>query len=109
MALFVDGRPISGKCRGVSRHPNTRPLRLDGRRLPVQIGSMNTGFRPAEADLDEFRVSRIRRYRAPFIPSRRAAGDADTVVLFHFDGSLAAARPASIAARPGPAQSQEAK
>jgi len=108
MTLFLDGRPASSDCRGSSRRPNDRPLRLGNNVLPMQIGSMTTGFRPADADIDELRVSRTRRYRGAFTPVRRPAADTDTVLLFRFDGTLSAETPAGLRARPGPAQQASA-
>jgi hypothetical protein len=72
--------------------------------LPIQIGSMNTGFRPAEADFDELRISSVRRYADPFTPAKHLDPDAETLALFHFDGSLDAAVPAGMVATPGSAQ-----
>ncbi len=107
MALYVDGRLVSNDCRGSTRHPNDRALVLRPEPLPVQIGSMTTGFRPADADIDELRVSGIQRYRGKaFIPARAATSDADTVLLFHFNGTLDAERPSGLRLFPGPAQQQ---
>ncbi len=104
MALFIDGEPASQTCRGSSKHPNTRPLQVRQLPLPIQIGSMNTGFRPAEAEIDELRISRVRRYSASFRPKKRFEPDAQTLALFHFDGSLEAAVPRGLIATAGPAQ-----
>ncbi len=104
MALFIDGKLSSDHCVGSAKSPNTQPLKLKSLRLPIQIGSMNTGFRPADADIDELRISAIRRYSGRFTPRKRFEPDAETLGLFHFDGTLAAAIPEGVAATPGPAQ-----
>ncbi|NOY81425.1 MAG: hypothetical protein GXP31_10530 [Kiritimatiellaeota bacterium] len=68
---------------------------------------MTTGFRPADADIDELRVSRIRRYRGKtFVPARSAASDPDTLLQFHFNDALEAALPGGLRMFPGPAQQQ---
>jgi hypothetical protein len=72
--------------------------------LPIQIGSMNTGFRPAEAAIDELRVTSVRRYTGPFVPAKRMEPDAQTLALFHYDGTTSATVPDGLSATPGPAQ-----
>jgi hypothetical protein len=104
MALFIDGKLASDRVKGSERSPNTQPLDLRELHLPIQIGSMNTGFRPAEADIDELRISSVRRYSGPFTPPKRFDPDAQTLTLFHFDGSLGAALPGGLTATAGPAQ-----
>ena len=37
------------------------------------------------ADVDEARISGVRRYQGPFVPERRFASDAATIALWHFD------------------------
>ncbi|MFQ5810839.1 MAG: LamG-like jellyroll fold domain-containing protein, partial [Armatimonadota bacterium] len=104
MALFIDGKLASDRCMGSAKSPNTQPLELRELHLPIQIGSMNTGFRPADADIDELRISSVRRYSGPFTPPKRFEPDPQTLTLFHFDGSLTAALPKGVTATPGPAQ-----
>ncbi|HIE51516.1 MAG TPA: hypothetical protein EYP85_07125 [Armatimonadetes bacterium] len=104
MALFIDGKLASDRCLGSAKSPNTQPLQVKPLPLPIQIGSMNTGFRPAEADLDELRLSSIRRYKGAFTPKKRFEPDAHTLALFHFDGTLNATVPKGVTATPGPAQ-----
>lgn len=104
LAIYLDGRLASDRCRGSSRHPNDRPLRMKGLSLPIQVGSMNTGFAPADAEIDELRISRVRRYAGSFRPARPLAADAETTALFHFDASLAAEVPQGLTATAGPAQ-----
>jgi len=104
MALFIDGKLASDQCRGSARHPNTRPLKAKQLPLPIQIGSMNTGFRPAEAAIDELRISSVRRYTGAFTPVKRSEPDSHTLALFHFDGTLEAAAPKGVQATAGPAQ-----
>jgi len=104
MALFIDGKLASDKCVAGGKPPVVEPLQAKDLPLPIQIGSMNTGFRTADADFDELRISSVRRYETPFTPVKRLEPDADTLALFHFDGSLEATVPAGLAATPGPAQ-----
>ena len=72
--------------------------------LPIQIGSMNTGYRPADALIDELRISSVRRYSGSFTPQKRFVPDLQTLALFHFDNSLIAATPHRLSATAGPAQ-----
>ncbi|HID05587.1 MAG TPA: hypothetical protein EYP10_00410, partial [Armatimonadetes bacterium] len=98
MALFIDGRLASNKCVGSKKHPNTKPLKVNQLPLPIQIGSMNTGYRIADADIDELRISSIRRYKGAFTVRRRFEPDAHTLALFHFDGTLSADVPSGVIA-----------
>ena len=104
MALFIDGKLASDQCRGSSKQPNDQPLKVKTLSLPIQIGAMNTGFRPADGAVDELRISSVRRYSGDFTPARRLDPDALTLALFHFDGSLDAAAPSGLRATAGPAQ-----
>lgn len=104
MALFVDGKLASADCRGSNRSPNDKPLTVHPLGLPIQIGAMNTGFRPADGAIDELRISSVRRYSDPFGPAKRFEPDAHTLALFHFDGSLRSMAPAGPVAVAGPAQ-----
>jgi hypothetical protein len=104
MAVYIDGQLASDHCEGNPNHPNDQPLEMKPLTLPIQIGSMNTGFRPANADIDELRISSIRRYSREFTPEKRFENDAHTLTLFHFDGSLTAETPQGISATPGPVQ-----
>ena len=104
MALYIDGKLASDRCSGSEKNPNDRPLKMRPTSLPIQIGSMNTGFRPADADIDELRISSVRRYSGKFAPEKRFEADVHTMTLFHFDGSLAAETPRDVSATPGPVQ-----
>ena len=104
MALYVDGRLVSDRCLGNVKHPNDRPLQMKPLPFPVQLGSMNTGYRPAESLIDELRISSVRRYEGNFVPTRRFDPDDRTLTLFHFDGDLDAAKPSGCRAVPGPVQ-----
>ena len=104
MALFIDGRLASDRCTGSAKHPNTQPLKMKPLLLPIQIGSMNTGYRPADALIDELRISSVRRYSGSFTPRKRLEPDPQTMALFHFDGRLIAAIPHGLSASAGPAQ-----
>jgi len=71
MAIYIDGKLASDRCVGSDNHPNDQPLKMKQLKLPVQIGSMNTGYRPADADFDELRISSSRRYSGTFTPEKR--------------------------------------
>ena len=104
MAIYIDGKLSSDGCVGNANHPNDQPLKMKQSTLPIQIGSMNTGYRPADADFDELRISSIRRYSGAFTPEKRFEPDCHTITLFHFDGNLNATVPVGVSATPGPAQ-----
>ena len=104
MALYIDGRLASDRCMGNSKHPNDRPLKMKPLPFPVQLGSMNTGYRPSDAAIDELRISSLRRYRDSFVPAKRLEADKATFALFHFDGDLDAETPARCQAMVGPVQ-----
>lgn len=104
MALYIDGRLASDRCLGNAKNPNDRPLKMKPLPFPVQLGSMNTGYRPADALIDELRISSVRRYDDAFVPEKRLEPDAATLALFHFDGDLQAKIPANCQAVPGPVQ-----
>lgn len=104
MALYVDGRLASDRCTGSPRSPVDRPLKMTPLPFPVQVGSMNTGYRPADASIDELRISSVRRYRDSFVPAKRFDADRATLVLFHFDGTLDAEAPVGCQAIAGPVQ-----
>jgi len=104
MALYVDGRLASDRCLGSAKHPNDQPLKMKPLPYPVQVGAMNTGYRPADALIDGLRISSVRRYSDSFVPPRRPDADSATLALFHFDGSLGAETPANCQAVPGPVQ-----
>jgi len=88
--LYLDGKRVSGPPRV------SRPERLKGKAAlidtnpyVVQLGSLNTGRRPAPALIDDLRISRAARYRADFAPATSPQTiDRNTAVLFRFDGSL---------------------
>ncbi len=104
MALYLDGRLASDRCLGSAKSPNDRPLKMKPLPFPVQLGSMNTGYRPADALIDELRISSVRRYDEAFVPEKRLEPDAATLTLFHFDGDLQAEIPPNCQAVPGPVQ-----
>ncbi|HUT94837.1 MAG TPA: LamG-like jellyroll fold domain-containing protein [Thermoguttaceae bacterium] len=104
MALYVDGRLASDRCVGSAKSPNDRPLTMKPLPFPIQVGSMNTGYRPADAPIEELRISAVRRYSEPFVPAKRLDADSATPALFHFDGDLGAETPAGCQAVAGPVQ-----
>jgi hypothetical protein len=104
MALYIDGRLASDRCMGSAKSPNDRPLTMKPLPFPIQAGSMNTGYRPADALIDELRISSARRYSGSFVPAKRLDADSATLALFHFDGDLGAEIPAGCQAAAGPVQ-----
>ena len=104
MALYVDGRLASDRCLGNAKNPNNQPLKMKPLPFPVQLGSMNTGYRPADALIDELRISSVRRYDKAFVPVKRLDKDSTTLTLFHFDGNLDAEAPAGCQAVAGTVQ-----
>ena len=85
MAFYIDGQLASDRCQGSAKSPNDRPLQMKPLPFPVQLGSMNTGYRPADALIDELRIGSVRRYDRAFVPEKRMKQDAATLALFHFD------------------------
>ncbi len=80
---------VGGKLVAAVRHPG----KLRGNALPLVLGGdvdgngRATSF--ATGALDEVRLSRGVRYAGDsFVPARRFARDADTVLLLHFDSVL---------------------
>ena len=104
MALYIDGRLASDRCVGSAKNPNGRPLKMKPLPFPVQVGSMNTGYRPADASIDELRISSVRRYSGSFVPTKRFETDEAALALFHFDGNLGAETPDGCEAAVGPVQ-----
>ncbi len=101
MQIYVDGRKASGKVAG---HEVKRYVKEEEAFL-IQLGAMNTGVLPADADIDELRISDRPRYRGAFTPAKRPAVDSATLILFRFDGNLRGECPGgrTIVARPGTA------
>jgi hypothetical protein len=104
MALFIDGKQASTECEANKKGDENKPLKMKPLSFSVQIGAMTTGVRPADAEIDELRISSSRRYAAAFTPAKRFEPDDKTLTLFHFDESLDAAVPAGVKATAGPAQ-----
>ncbi len=104
MALFLDGKLASDRCQAGGKGRNDRPLKMSLPPLPIQVGSMNTGYAPGQAAIDELRISSVRRYEKGFTPARHPKADDRALVLFHFDGTLKADAPKGAEATPGPAQ-----
>ncbi|MCF6311148.1 MAG: hypothetical protein L3J39_01735 [Verrucomicrobiales bacterium] len=104
--LYVDGKLASTETYASPKAGAAEPLLPTKFRPPIQIGSMNTGVRPADAAMDELRISSRRRYDAEFKPAKRFSSDESTLALFHFDGNLEgeAASGDAINARHGAAQ-----
>ncbi len=102
--IYLDGKLSSGDIYASPKDSAGEPLQMSNFRPPIQIGSMNTGVRPADAAIDELRISSVSRYDKNFKPVQRAESDSKTLVLFHFDGNLGADAPVKISPRVGAAQ-----
>jgi len=90
MALFIDGQLASDRVTGKFEGEEAPALEKQDEPLPLQVGAMNTGAAPAQMLVDELRVSLRPRYQGDFDPPRRLQPDADTSLLFCFDGDLSA-------------------
>ncbi len=92
LRVYVDGKRASGPCRvsKPERLGEDKSVRLEADSpYVVQVGSLNTGRCPAQACIDDLRISRTPRYVADFDPPRRGlAVDRDTSALFRFDDTL---------------------
>ncbi|MEW6355263.1 MAG: LamG-like jellyroll fold domain-containing protein [Planctomycetota bacterium] len=102
MAIYVDGKKVLDKVQ-VGKYPEFRKA---DEMLPIQIGAMNTGVCPADAAMDELRISIEPRYQADFSPMKRPEPDDKTAVIFHFDGNLegqSGMDKQTVAAEPGSA------
>ncbi len=90
MQLFINGRLASDRVTGKFEGDEAPALEKQDEPLPLQVGAMNTGAAAAHMLVDELRVSLRPRYQGEFDPPRRLQVDADTSLLLHFDGDLAA-------------------
>jgi len=101
LQLFVDGQRVAAEGPGDKpwawtldpKDPNRdtgRGITDDDRRsIPMQatLGGDDKYQRPADAVIDEFRVSSVARYQRNFDPARtELPADENTRVLFHFEG-----------------------
>lgn len=102
--IYLDGKLASKTISATPADTAADPLTTTAFRPPIQIGSMNTGVRPAEAAIDELRISSTRRYAEAFVPAQRLEKDKDTLSLFHFDSDLAAEGTEKVTAIVGAAQ-----
>ena len=76
IALYWDGVAV-GNATGT-----TASL---GARTTVILGGVTYQQEGLRGSIDEVRISRTVRYNATFVPARRLAADADTVLLLHLD------------------------
>ena len=91
LRLYVDGVRVSATTtvNKPERLGDDKAVELDKTAFAIQLGSLNTGRFPADAVLDELRISRTARYTADFVPSHKPLDvDRDTTAMFRFDGSL---------------------
>ena len=92
LRLYLDGRKVSG-LRGISKPERFKDgvqIDVGGKApYPVQVGVRNNGRYPADALIDELRISRVARYREDFEPATESFEmDPHTTALFHFDDDL---------------------
>ena len=89
---YIDGKKVSGMSyiTHEKRMKNNPAVRIDNTlSYAIQIGSLNSGMNPADAAIDELRISRVPRYVKDFAPSRKPFSlDEQTAALLHFDGDL---------------------
>jgi hypothetical protein len=91
LRFYVDGKRASTETRinKPERLREDKAVELDKTAFALQLGSLNTGRCPADAVIDELRISRTARYTIDFTPSRTPPDlDEHTTALFHFDGDL---------------------
>ncbi|MEM6471241.1 MAG: LamG-like jellyroll fold domain-containing protein [Planctomycetota bacterium] len=83
ISLFVNGKRVDSQQATGKRKGNDLPLFLGAD--PDAGGNPTRGF---SGFLDEFRLSKIARYKADFSPKKRFEPDDETVLLHHFDRSV---------------------
>jgi len=91
LRIYLDGVLVSGKTvvGKPSRLGADKSVALAKPAFAIQLGALNTGCFPAQALIDELRLSRTPRYTGDFTaPVKPLKLDQDTVALFHFDGDL---------------------
>ncbi len=90
MEFYIDGKKRSSRLCKRKRLPGKLTEILETiNPFPIQIGSQNSGWNPAEAVIDELRISRIPRYGKNFVPKpEEFVIDKNTSALFHFNGNL---------------------
>jgi len=91
LRIYIDGERAKAETVPVKpeRVGEDKAVELAKTPFAVQVGSFNTGRCPADAVIDELRISRTARYDADFMPACAPLKlDKDTSALFHFDGTL---------------------
>ena len=92
LRLYVDGKRVSGPLamEGEDRLGADKSVRVElDSGFYAQMGSLNSGRYPAQAEMKELRISRTARYRDDFSPVHgETKSDKDTCALFHLKGSL---------------------
>jgi len=89
--VYIDGKRAAGLSLTINqeRLAERQTVQLGPTRAQsFQLGAMSSGWSPADAAVDELRISRVVRYREDFTPPRKLTLDKATTVLFHFDGEL---------------------
>ncbi len=90
--VYVDGKKLSGAP--ARAHPERMAAGansvVDTRHpFAVQVGALNSGWQAMEGVMRDLRISRIARYQSDFTPPAGAFElDADTSIMFAFDGNL---------------------
>lgn len=104
MQLYVDGVLASEEVGGDQEGDVPVALEKEDEPLAIQVGAMNTGAGPGKMLIDELRFSPVMRYEGPFEAPTRLEADANSSMLFHFDGDLSAQSGidgVSVVGRPG--------
>ncbi len=102
--IYLDGQLASKETLASPKETAAEALKRSKFRPPIQIGAMNTGVRPADAAIDELRISSVRRYTKTFKPGKHLKKDDKTLSLFHFEGNLDAEGLKPLKAAVGAAQ-----
>ncbi|MEA3401426.1 MAG: LamG-like jellyroll fold domain-containing protein [Armatimonadota bacterium] len=92
LRVYIDGRRRSEGVRvsKEERFGDDPSLRVTtSRPYTIQVGCMTSGRCPADALIDELRISRVARYHVDFEPVRSEMSlDASTSLLMHFNEDL---------------------
>jgi len=99
MEILRDGKKV-----GKQSSHDEAPFSKEEELFCIQVGSMNTGAAPAEAAIDNLRISSRPRYDADFTPPKSMECDGLTMILFPLDGDLVGIRPdgMKVEGRAGP-------
>ncbi len=92
MRIYLDGKKVTDLPKIVhkKRLKHGQMVAVENvKPYPIQIGSLNSDWLPADAVIDELRFSRTARYNENFVPDRKEFMlDKETSALFHFNENL---------------------